>query len=96
MSDTPDLAAQAQAKAEAKANADHTVATEPHARHGIRMAFGSPTVVASTLTGAGIGAMAGGPPGALVGGVIGNLVERHGIMGGPVGWIWKKVRGFRG
>jgi len=92
----PAAAKEAEAKADAKAQADHVVATEPHAVHGVKMMFGSPTVIASTVTGAGIGALAGGPPGALVGAVVGNLVERHRVMGGPVGWLWSKFRGHRG
>lgn len=94
--DAPPLAKQAEAKADAKAEADHKVAIEPHALHAVKMMAGSPTVMGSTLVGAGIGAGLGGPPGALVGAVIGHYVEKYQIAGGPVGWVWSKIRGHRG
>ena len=92
----PPAAKEAEAKADAKAHADHVVSVEPHALHSGKMAAGSPTVIASTLVGAGIGAVAGGPPGALIGAVVGHFTESRRLLGGPVGWIWAKIRGHRG
>lgn len=88
-----DIAQQAEAKAESKVEADHKVATEPHAIHGVMTMFKSPAMAASIVTGAGIGALYGGPVGAVVGGVIGGVVERKRILGGPVGILIRKIRG---
>ena len=88
MADTP-LAETAEKKAEAKMVADVAVATEHDALHGVKTMIKSPAVTASAVTGAAIGAMAGGPPGALIGAGVGYLVERHRVLGGPVGRLMK-------
>jgi hypothetical protein len=83
---------QAVAKADAKADADHKVASEVHTIHGVRAMVKSPGIVGSTLAGAGIGAAMGGPPGAAVGAVAGFIVERYKILGGPAGKIYHAIR----
>lgn len=93
MSDAPPLAVQAEAKAEAKHTADSFVAVVPHALHSVKLMFSAPSVKASTATGALIGAGAGGPPGAVVGGLIGFALERWQILGGPIGRIMRAIRG---
>ena len=80
-----ELAKQAETKVDAKAAADVAVATDPHAIHGVQKTFKSPDVKASAATGALIGAAAGGPPGAVIGGLIGYAVEKYQIAGGPIG-----------
>jgi hypothetical protein len=92
MADVP-VVEKAVDKAEAKAEADAKVATETHTTHGVRTMIKSPDIVASTITGAGIGALYGGPPGAVIGAGIGYLVERYRVLGGPVGALLRQVRG---
>lgn len=83
---------QAVAKAQAKANADVAVATDPHAVHGVNLLPAAPTALGAAATGALAGAAIGGPPGAAVGGLVMYVVEKYQIMGGPVGKIWKHVK----
>ena len=83
---------QAVDKATAKVTADAAVATDPHAVHHVKLAPAAPTVLGSTATGAGIGFLVGGPPGAAVGAGIGWVAERYQIGGGPVGKIWGGIK----
>ena len=53
------VAEQADKKAEAKVEADHKVATEPHTIHGVRRMLGAPGMIPSIAAGAGIAALAG-------------------------------------
>jgi outer membrane lipoprotein SlyB len=89
---TTPLAAQAEAKHEAKLIADAKVATLPEALHHIKMEVGSPPVLASTAVGAILGAPLGGPVGSLVGAGIGFLVERYHVASGPVGRAYHWLR----
>jgi len=91
MAETP-LAEVAEKKAEAKMEADVKVASEPDAVHGVKTLTKSPAVTASTVTGAAIGAMAGGPPGAVIGAVVGYTVEKHRVLGGPVGRLMRMLK----
>lgn len=72
-------------KADAKAATDATVATDPSAIHAPNSLPLSKKSLSSAAVGAGVGFMMAGPPGALVGGGIGWLVEKYRIAGGPVG-----------
>ncbi len=86
-------------KAQAKVTADQAVATDPHAVHAVNIAPAAPTTIGSAATGAGIGFLMGGPPGALVGGAIGWAAERYQIAGGPFGkaasWLKNKAHALR-
>ena len=79
-------------KIDAKAKSDTTVAADPHAVHHVKLLASSPKAWGSTAAGAGIGFIFGGPPGALIGAVIGHVVERYQIAGGPIGKIWDKIK----
>jgi hypothetical protein len=89
---TPDLASQAEDKANAKAEADVRVATVPEALHHVKMAIHAPSVWGSTAAGAAIGAAFGGPPGVPIGALVGFAVERYQIFGGPIGRAFHKLR----
>jgi hypothetical protein len=82
---------QATDKAIAKAGADATVATDPHAVHAVKIAANSPKSLSSTGAGAAAGFLLGGPPGALLGAGLGFLSERYQIGGGPSSWWGKAV-----
>jgi hypothetical protein len=90
------VAAQADAKAEAKVEADHKVATEPHTIHGVRRMLGAPGMLPSIAAGGAIGALlvGGGWIPVAVGSGIGFLVEKYQVLGGPAGKAWRKVRGI--
>jgi len=89
------VAEQADKKAEAKVEADHKVATEPHTIHGVRRMLGASGMIPSIAAGAGIGALAvGGWPAIVVGSVIGFGIEKYQVLGGPLGRAWRKVRGI--
>jgi len=79
-------------KAVAKAGADAVVATDPHATHSVKLAATAPPVLGATAAGAGIGFLAGGPPGAAVGAAAGWVIERYQIGGGPIRTLWVKVK----
>lgn len=87
--------AQAVQKAQDKAKADIAVATDPHASHGVVLSVKSPKVLGSTAVGAGIGMAIAGPPGAVLGALVGLAAEKYQIAGGPVGrgydWIKAKL-----
>lgn len=78
----------AEQKADAKATADATVATDPSAVHAVHTVGTSGKAMGSTAVGAGVGFMLGGPPGALVGAGIGWVAEKYRIAGGPWGKLW--------
>lgn len=90
-----DPVATAETQANAKATADATVATDPHAVHAVNTAPTSPKALSSAAVGAGAGFMLGGPPGALVGAGVGWLVEHKRIAGGPVGKAWDWIQAKR-
>ena len=93
---SPPVSAHAQegeAKAVAKSAADHAVANDPNAVHAVNLTVKNPKVWASAGTGAAIGAAVAGPPGALVGGVAGLVVEKYQIAHGPVGKAYDWVKG---
>jgi hypothetical protein len=83
-------------KAVAKADADKTVAAVPEASHHVKLEPLAPTVLASTATGAGVGFLVAGPPGALIGAGIGWVAERYQIAGGPVGKAIAKIKSLGG
>lgn len=85
-------AAEATAKAVAKNAADATVATDKNAKHGVVYTVKSPKVWASAAAGAGAGAVVAGPPGALAGAIIGGMVQRHNVAGGPIGKLIDVVK----
>ena len=89
------VAEQADKKAEAKVEADHKVATEPHTIHGVRRMLGAPGMIPSIAAGAGIAALAvGGGPAIAVGAVAGWALERYQVFSGPFGRFYRKVRGI--
>ena len=90
------VAEQADKKAEAKVEADHKVATEPHTIHGVRRMLGAPGMIPSIAAGAGLAALVttGGWLPLAVGSGIGFLVEKYQLLGGPAGKLWRKVRGI--
>jgi hypothetical protein len=90
------VAAQADAKAEAKVEADHKVATEPHTIHGVRRMLGAPGMVPSILAGGALGAVlvGGGWVPVAVGSGIGWAIERYQVLSGPFGRAWRKIRGI--
>jgi hypothetical protein len=90
------VAEQAAAKADAKVEADHKVATEPHTIHGVRRMLTAPGMVPSILAGGALGAVlvGGGWVPVAVGSAIGFAAERWQILGGPAGKLWRKVRGI--
>ena len=90
------VAEQADKKAEAKVEADHKVATEPHTIHGVRRMLGAPGMIASVLAGGALGAVlvGGGWVPVAVGSGIGFLVEKYQVLGGPVGRLARKIRGI--
>ena len=90
------VADQADKKAEAKVEADHKVATEPHTIHGVRRMLGAPGMIPSIAAGAGLAAVlvGGGWVPVAVGSLIGFGVERFQVLGGPAGKLWRKVRGI--
>jgi hypothetical protein len=89
------VAEQADKKAEAKVEADHKVATEPHTIHGVRRMLGAPGMIPSIAAGAGIAALAvGGWPAIAVGSGLGFLAEKFQILGGPFGRAYRKIRGM--
>ena len=53
------VAEQADKKAEAKVEADHKVATEPHTIHGVRRMLGAPGMIPSIAAGAGLAGSSG-------------------------------------
>lgn len=83
-------------KADAKATADATVATDPHAVHSVNSMPKSPKTLTSAAAGAGIGFLFGGPIGAALGGAAGYVIENKRIAGGPVGKIMDKVKALMG
>ena len=90
------VAEQADKKAEAKVEADHKVATEPHTIHGVRRMLGAPGMIPSIAAGAGLAAVlvGGGWVPVAVGSLIGFGVERFQVLGGPAGRAWRKIRGM--
>jgi hypothetical protein len=90
------VAEQADKKAEAKVEADHKVATEPHTIHGVRRMLGAPGMIPSIAAGAGLAAVlvGGGWVPVAVGSLIGWGVERYQVLGGPVGRLVRKIRGI--
>ena len=90
------VAEQADKKAEAKVEADHKVATEPHTIHGVRRMLGAPGMIPSIAAGAGLAAVlvGGGWVPVAVGSGIGFLVEKYQVLGGPAGRAWRKIRGI--
>ena len=90
------VAEQADKKAEAKVEADHKVATEPHTIHGVRRMLAAPGMIPSILAGTGIAALVttGGWVPLAIGGVIGFGVERFQVLGGPAGRLYRKIRGI--
>jgi len=91
---TDTTAAVAEQKADAKASADATVATDPTAIHAVQTIATSGKALGSTATGAVAGLMIAGPPGALVGAGAGWIVEKYRIAGGPFGKVsdWVKAK----
>ena len=91
---TTATAAVAEQKADAKATADATVATDPSAIHAVQTIATSGKALGSAGTGAAAGFLIGGPPGALVGAGAGWIVEKYRIAGGPFGkaWDWLKAK----
>jgi hypothetical protein len=81
----------AEVKADAKATADATVATDEQAVHGVQTMGKSPKALGSAAVGAGIGLVMAGPPGALVGAGVGWAIEKYRVAGGPVGKLWDKL-----
>ena len=87
-----DPAVTAEKKSDAKATADATVATDPHAVHAVATLPASPKALTSTAVGAGVGLVLAGPPGALLGAGVGWLVERYRVLGGPAGKLYDAVK----
>lgn len=85
----------AEQKADAKAQADATVSTDPHAVHAVQTMPTSPKALGSTAVGAGVGLVLGGPPGAAVGALVGWGVEKYRVAGGPVGKLWDWIQSKR-
>lgn len=90
------VAEQADKKAEAKVEADHKVATEPHTIHGVRRMLGAPGMIPSIVAGGALGAVlvGGGWIPVAVGSGLGFLAEKFQILGGPFGRAYRKIRGI--
>jgi hypothetical protein len=84
--------AQINAKADAKAASDATVAVDPSAVHAVNTLPTSGKAVGSAGVGAGVGFLVGGPLGALLGLGAGWVIEKYRIAGGPVGKAYDAVK----